>query len=78
MMPTNAGLNNESQTGYSFKMSYPQPTVELKPCPFCGSVAVAYDKPFPHVRCSSKECEIALFEDTLENAIKKWNRRARE
>ena len=51
---------------------------ELKPCPFCGSKAIAFDRMFPHVRCSSKECEVALFEDTIEEAIIKWNRRVSE
>lgn len=50
----------------------------LKPCPFCDSEAIAWERSFPHVRCSSKDCEVALFDETIEKAIEKWNRRARE
>lgn len=50
----------------------------MKPCPFCGSKAVAFDKMYPHVRCSSKDCGVALFKDTVEEAIESWNRRVKE
>lgn len=50
----------------------------LKPCPFCGADAIAWDKLYPHVRCSNHECEVAIFRYTLEEAIEKWNRRVKE
>ena len=55
----------------------------LKPCPFCGSKALMYEDVLPFqrwscVRCSSKDCEVALFEKTLDEAVEKWNRRVKE
>lgn len=66
-----------TQTGYSTIQTvsiYPP----LKPCPFCNSEAIACNWSFPHVRCSSKECQVALFDETVEKAIEKWNRRVNE
>lgn len=51
---------------------------ELKPCPFCGADAIAWDKLYPHVRCSNHECEVAIFRYTIEEAIEIWNRRKME
>lgn len=65
------------QTGYSTIQTvsiYPN----LKPCPFCGSEAIAWERSFPHVRCSSEKCQVALFDETVEKAIEKWNRRVNE
>ena len=61
---------NEGLCGYYEPM--------IKSCPFCGSTAIAWDKIHPHVRCSNHECEVALFEDTMGEAIEKWNRRVSE
>ena len=82
MMPTNAGLNNESRTGYSFTITYPQPAIERKPCPFCKCNKTMtwhighYDKPWL-VECM--ECSASgPHADTEEEAIELWNRRANE
>lgn len=75
MMHTYASKNLESPTGYSGQTN-PQP--KLKPCPFCGSDAIAWDRLYPHVRCSNHECEVAIFRYTIEEAIEIWNRRVKE
>lgn len=84
-MPTNAGLKNEPQTGYYFKISYPQPTIELKPCPFCGSKDVHLienDRGKSEVSITCKDCNVWVDHTfdamTREQAIELWNRRAGE
>lgn len=56
---------------------------ELKPCPFCGSVAVLYKNPKdtykPYcVICQNGECSCNAripYCDTEEDAVRQWNRR---
>lgn len=63
-------------------------TPDLKPCPFCGGTAFAYEvKPHQHflsefgeyggggfVECTGCSCGVS--EKTKEEAIEAWNRRA--
>lgn len=50
---------------------------KLKPCPFCGNknIEIVDGDAWPWVRC--REClGSTAMENTKEEAIKKWNRRA--
>lgn len=55
-------------------------SIELLPCPFCGSPPTLYHTSrtiYPHVVCSSEACEAcgpALY--SPEAAIDAWNKRA--
>ncbi len=57
-------------------------TEELKPCPFCGNmpdilvVNLATDNSW--IVCSDAGCAVSMSndEDSLEDKINKWNRRA--
>ena len=53
--------------------------VELKPCPFCGSVDVKVHIPYfmddcYMVKCCGCNCSTAIYK-TVNQAIKAWNRR---
>jgi hypothetical protein len=58
----------------------------LKTCPFCGSEGIVCERIecyggnsiSPHVHCSNHDCEVAIFGDTVQDAISKWNRRVGE
>lgn len=55
--------------------------IELKPCPFCGGVAMLYTRkkfknPF-RIRCSNIDCGCRTANwNAVEEAVKAWNRRA--
>lgn len=57
---------------------------ELKPCPFCGGEAEAYDyeygiDPVVAYGCKCKQCGIAMSgHDSKCEAIEAWNRRAND
>ena len=54
---------------------------ELKPCPFCGSIAVLLESDGESfVSCINKNCEAegCLVAGDREEAIKRWNRRAHD
>lgn len=74
MMPTNAGLKNESQTGHSFTMSYPQPVEELKPCPCCGSMKIHVVA--PDDGCYCWDCGLTM--PNRPDWRERWNRRVKE
>lgn len=51
----------------------------LKPCPFCGSDAVAImGQACYYVRCSNHNCAITRYANNMDEAVMKWNERANE
>ena len=59
-------------------------TNELKPCPFCGNEAAIWDAYFPgkardvHALVGCELCKIFCVDQSEENAIAEWNRRAND
>lgn len=59
-------------------------TVELKPCPFCGSVSVILktfvigENKWFYVTCCACKAEINNPMPIAEEAIKRWNRRVND
>lgn len=51
--------------------------MKLKPCPFCGEVAIPYvrDDGWPGITCLI--CPAEMIADTEESVAKKWNTRAK-
>lgn len=50
------------------KMTNPQPSQELKPCPFCGRIPLVHDG--IHVRCDASGCEMSVHPSVF---VKDWN-----
>ena len=70
---------------YREEVSERMSKINLKPCPFCGGEAEAVYAPNDinrwGVQCKSCGCTVEVeewkgVEDTKENAVKSWNRRA--
>ena len=57
----------------------PEHTEGLKPCPFCGSHNVDVRQEFSSCQGEAvcDDCGVTLYRDTMQEAIKAWNRRHR-
>ena len=54
---------------------------ELKPCPFCGSVAEVLTDTLGlpmTVRCTNKKCGVTMYIPIHEGTVDRWNRRVKE
>ena len=80
MMPTNASGVFEPQTAYSSRMTYPpQSDTELKPCPVCGgNPYVAKNVLGYGIGCKKCRVQFGCYNETVDEAIREWNRRVKE
>jgi Lar family restriction alleviation protein len=49
---------------------------ELKPCPFCGSDAEAFDLAGYEIWCKECSAQVMSYSGTLDDAVAAWNARA--
>ena len=53
----------------------------LKSCPFCGGTSLIIDYDIDeggwYISCDNIRCNCSILQDTEEEAIRAWNRRAR-
>ena len=56
--------------------------VELEYCPFCGGTSLTIDYDIDeggwYISCDNIRCNCSILQDTEEEAIRAWNRRAKD